>query len=58
MFNLSILTADMWAVVFRVFFYHQQVITTKIQLIYIYILFSFNKLMYLTNDEQTTLIAG
>ncbi|XP_052306936.1 uncharacterized protein LOC18096691 isoform X2 [Populus trichocarpa] len=25
MFNLSILTADMWAVVFRVFFYHQQV---------------------------------
>ena len=49
MFNLSILTADMWAVVFRVFFYHQQVITTKIQLIYI--LFSFNKLMYLTNDE-------
>jgi solute carrier family 35 protein F1/2 len=53
MFNLSILTADMWAVVFRVFFYHQQVITTKIQLIYIYIyiLFSFNKFMYLTNHE-------
>ncbi|KAG5248564.1 solute carrier family [Salix suchowensis] len=25
MFNLSILTSDMWAVVFRVFFYHQQV---------------------------------
>ncbi|KAI5425515.1 hypothetical protein KIW84_031354 [Lathyrus oleraceus] len=25
MFNLSLLTADMWAVVFRVFFYHQKV---------------------------------
>ncbi|GMN39403.1 hypothetical protein TIFTF001_008637 [Ficus carica] len=25
MLNLSILTADMWAVVFRIFFYHQQV---------------------------------
>ncbi|KAF4355065.1 hypothetical protein F8388_022317 [Cannabis sativa] len=25
MFNLSILTADMWAVLFRIFFYHQQV---------------------------------
>ncbi|KAJ6327696.1 hypothetical protein OIU78_014537 [Salix suchowensis] len=25
MFNLSILTSDMWAVVFRVLFYHQQV---------------------------------
>ncbi|XP_062117569.1 uncharacterized protein LOC133831326 [Humulus lupulus] len=25
MFNLSILTADMWAVIFRIFFYHQQV---------------------------------
>ncbi|EXB88733.1 hypothetical protein L484_015423 [Morus notabilis] len=25
MFNLSILTADMWAVVFRIFFYHQKV---------------------------------
>ncbi|KDP42727.1 hypothetical protein JCGZ_23667 [Jatropha curcas] len=25
MFNLSILTSDMWAVVFRIFFYHQQV---------------------------------
>ncbi|KAH7512144.1 hypothetical protein FEM48_Zijuj12G0059300 [Ziziphus jujuba var. spinosa] len=25
MFNLSLLTSDMWAVVFRIFFYHQQV---------------------------------
>ncbi|KAF4355064.1 hypothetical protein F8388_022316 [Cannabis sativa] len=25
MFNLSVLTADMWAVIFRIFFYHQQV---------------------------------
>jgi solute carrier family 35 protein F1/2 len=25
MFNLSILTSDMWAVVIRIFFYHQQV---------------------------------
>uniref|UniRef100_A0A2P2KI80 Solute carrier family 35 member F1-like n=1 Tax=Rhizophora mucronata TaxID=61149 RepID=A0A2P2KI80_RHIMU len=25
MFNLSILTSDMWAVIIRIYFYHQQV---------------------------------
>ncbi|KAI5387261.1 hypothetical protein KIW84_073416 [Lathyrus oleraceus] len=30
MFNLSLLTADMWAVVFRVFFYHQKVLFFQI----------------------------
>jgi hypothetical protein len=56
MFNLSILTSDMWAVVFPVFFYYQQVII-KIQYIYIYIyiyisvsiIFSFNKFIDVVN---------
>lgn len=33
MFNLSILTSDMWAVVIRIFFYKQQVFISKLCLI-------------------------
>lgn len=31
LFNLSLLTADMWAVVIRVFLYHQKVISPNPQ---------------------------